>query len=110
MNLIGDDRFFPQDFDKFVRYVVPGECLSVFVMLGEHVHRIDHLVRLENVAEDLSVIPEFPVDYVLPENGFASDYDKPFEEYFSSPETEERVWTVYEPDFTSFGYQRYCYS
>ena len=110
MNLIGDDRFFPQDFDKFVRYVVPGECLPVFVMLGEHVHRIDHLVRLENVAEDLSVIPEFPVDYVLPENGFASDYDKPFEEYFSSPETEERVWTVYEPDFTSFGYQRYCYS
>ena len=79
-------------------------------MLGKHSHRIDYLVRLENLAEDLAAIPEFPADYVLRENRFASDYDKPFEEYFSRPETEERVWAAYGPDFTLFGYQRYCYS
>ena len=110
MNLVNDDRFHPQDFDKYVQHVFPRQCLAISAALGEDIRRIDYVVRLENLAEDLAAIPEFPEDHVWKENGFASDYDKSFEEYFTSPETEDRVWTVYGGDFTSFGYQRYCYS
>jgi hypothetical protein len=110
MNLVGDDRYYPQDFDKFVQHVFPRQCLAISVVLGEDIYRIDYVVRLENLAEDLAVVSEFPKDYVWPANGFASDYDKPFEEYFANPETEERVWTTYAGDFMFFDYPRYCYS
>lgn len=110
MNLVGDDRHYPQDFDKFVRHVFPGGCPSICESLGDGISRIDYLVRLENLTEDLAAIPEFPANYVLSRNGFASDYDRPFDEYFSCPETEERVWATYESDFASFSYPRYCYS
>lgn len=110
MNEVSGGAYLPHNFDEYVRRVLPGWCFPITVSLGNKVHRVDYFVRLEHLVDDLSVVPGFPRKHVWPDNGYASDYDKPFDEYFISRETEERVWSAYREDFTSFGYRRYCYS
>ena len=106
MNLVGDDKFFPNSFPDFVHSVAPGWASPITTVLGSLVDRVDHFVRLEHCEMDLKKISSFPKDLSFPGNSFQSSYCSPPKEYYADRGVEDKIWEIYRMDFETFGYTR----
>lgn len=109
LNMVNQNKYYPESFADYVRCVVPSFMLSVCTTLGPHIEDIDHAVRIEFVEKDLTNIEAFPKDFKFPENGYRTEYKYSLEEYYADAKVRDRIWDVYREDFDKFGYSRHSY-
>ena len=109
MNLVGGDKWHPDSFTDFVRYVAPAQSLPVTSMLGPQIERVDYFIHLEYCEKDLKKIPSFPEHFAFPDNTYQSSYSLSPKEYYADRQVADKIWDIYREDFETFGYTRDSY-
>ncbi len=103
MNQIHGGAHHPGDFPRFVRETAPGYVRPITEILGTKVGKITHLLHVENLHADLRALPCIPESATLPPNVFQSEYDRPWQEYYTT-DALKRTRIIYEADFREFEY------